>query len=327
MNDKPILDVSKWQPNTAFDWKKVANAISGLICRVQYGSATIDSQYKAHVVSAKANNIPFGHYAYGCFTSVVDAIKEANDFVYRADKAAKFLVLDVEADTLKACGGKNLAAASQAFIDTCKSAGFKTGFYYSPYMGKAYGLDQVKADFRWLPSYGADNGTPSKKPSVECDLWQYSQKCKIPGYNGYVDLSILNGSKPMSYFFPEPEKADKPSEKPKANEPKTDEYMYIVKPGDVLSKIAPKYGMTAAEMAKLNGLDNPNRIYPGQRLKTKGTAKQTPKPNKIYYVIKKGDTLSEIAASKHMTLANLLKLNPKVNPNKPIYPGDKIRIK
>jgi GH25 family lysozyme M1 (1,4-beta-N-acetylmuramidase)/LysM repeat protein len=324
---KPILDISHHQLASNFDWKKVSAAVAGLIIRVQYGSTTIDRQYKAHVTSAKANGISFGHYAYGLFTGVQDAIKEANDFLYRIDKSAKFLMLDVEKYTLAACGPTNLAAASQAFIDTCKKAGYKTGLYVSHEMYKKYGMDKVKTDFLMLPRYGKDNGTPDLKPDYPCDIWQYSQKCKIPGYNGTVDLSLLYGSKPMSYFFPEPVKADKPIEKPKANEPKTDEYMYIVKSGDVLSKIAPKYGMTAAEMAKLNGLDNPNKIYVGQRLKTKGAAKQAPKPKAIYYTVKKGDTLSGIAARYKTTTAKLDALNANVvNVNK-IYPGMRIRIK
>ena len=49
----------------------------------------------------------------------------------RADKDAKFLVLDVEDDTLASCGPTNLAKASQAFIDTCRAAGWKVGLYVS----------------------------------------------------------------------------------------------------------------------------------------------------------------------------------------------------
>ena len=45
-----------------------------------------------------------------------------------------------------------------------------------------------------------------------------------------------------------------------------------------------------------------------------------------YYVVKKGDTLSGIAAKHHTTLKNLVALNPHIkNPNL-IYPGDVIRL-
>lgn len=42
---------------------------------------------------------------------------------------------------------------------------------------------------------------------------------------------------------------------------------YIVKSGDTLSRIASKFGTTYQEIAKKNGIANPNKIYPGQVLK------------------------------------------------------------
>jgi len=195
-----IVDLSHHQPSNKINWSLAAKDIDLVIIRVQYGSKTEDREHKNHVANAKKYGIPFGHYAYGCFVNVNDAITEANDFLKRADKDAKFLVLDVEDDTVKACGTKNLAQASQAFIDTCKKAGYKLGFYTSHELYKQYGLDKVKADFLWLPRYGSDNGTPQTKPAYPCDLWQYSQKCKVAWYDGFVDLNLLNGSKPLDWF-------------------------------------------------------------------------------------------------------------------------------
>lgn len=42
---------------------------------------------------------------------------------------------------------------------------------------------------------------------------------------------------------------------------------YTVKSGDTLSKIASKFGTTYKELAKKNGISNPNLIHPGQVLK------------------------------------------------------------
>lgn len=44
---------------------------------------------------------------------------------------------------------------------------------------------------------------------------------------------------------------------------------YTVQPGDTLSKIAAKYETTYQKIAKINGIKNPNLIYPGQTLKIK----------------------------------------------------------
>lgn len=47
----------------------------------------------------------------------------------------------------------------------------------------------------------------------------------------------------------------------------------------------------------------------------------------VYYIVKKGDCLSKIAAIYDMKLSKLLALNPQIkNPNL-IYPGQKVRIK
>lgn len=44
---------------------------------------------------------------------------------------------------------------------------------------------------------------------------------------------------------------------------------YIVKSGDNLTKIAKAYGTTVDAIVKLNGISNPNLIYPGQKLRVK----------------------------------------------------------
>lgn len=47
------------------------------------------------------------------------------------------------------------------------------------------------------------------------------------------------------------------------------EIYYAVLPGDTLSGIADRYGTTYQEIAEMNGIDNPNLIYPGQYLRVK----------------------------------------------------------
>ena len=50
-------------------------------------------------------------------------------------------------------------------------------------------------------------------------------------------------------------------------EKKPEHKTYTVKRGDTLSEIAAKYGVSWREMAKLNHLDNPDLIFPGQVFK------------------------------------------------------------
>ena len=62
-----------------------------------------------------------------------------------------------------------------------------------------------------------------------------------------------------------PQSAPQPPQPPPAAEP---EYRtYTVKSGDTLSEIAASYGVDWHEMARLNNLDNPDLIFPGQVFK------------------------------------------------------------
>jgi GH25 family lysozyme M1 (1,4-beta-N-acetylmuramidase) len=192
-----IADISKWQDT--IDWSKASTELDLVIIRVQYGSSTIDSKYKEYVAGAKQYNIPFGHYAYAQYTSVNDAIQEAKDFWSRSDKNALFYAIDVEEITTK--NASDLVPATQAFIDYLHNQGAKkVGLYSGDSFYKSNGLSKVNADFLWIARYGVNNGSPSTKPSVACDLWQYSSKGSLSGVTGNVDLNALNGTKTLSYF-------------------------------------------------------------------------------------------------------------------------------
>ncbi|WP_438285246.1 GH25 family lysozyme [Bacillus toyonensis] len=190
-----IIDISKWNAGS-IKWDVLGPQLDLCICRVQYGSSMIDQYYNGYVKELEKRNIPHAAYAYGCFVSVNDAIKEADDFMARVSPNAKFLVLDTEDDTLKSCGEQKIAEASQAFINRCKSKGWKVGFYVSHHMYNKYGLNNVKADFLWIPRYGGP------KPAYKCDIWQYADG-ETGGWLdgiGKVDLNSLVGDKPLSWF-------------------------------------------------------------------------------------------------------------------------------
>ncbi|EOO05007.1 hypothetical protein IAW_05826 [Bacillus cereus str. Schrouff] len=196
--EKYIVDISKW--NDKMNWPVAVPQIELAICRVQYGSNTVDHLYNEHVANLEKYGIPHAAYAYGCYVSVNDAIVEAKDFLVRVNPNAKFLALDVEDDTVSSMKDKSkLAEASQAFIDTCKAAGWKVGLYVAHQMYGDYNLQNVKADFVWLPRYGTNDGTPQKKPSYPCDIWQYTDNGYIDGI-GKVDINLLQGDKTLGWY-------------------------------------------------------------------------------------------------------------------------------
>jgi LysM repeat protein len=103
---------------------------------------------------------------------------------------------------------------------------------------------------------------------------------------------------------------------------KNEEYqVYTVKKGDTLSEIAAKFGTTVSELVKLNSIKNPDLIYPGQKLKLKGTFTKA-----VYHTVKKGDTVSELAIKYGSTIAQIKSWNKLKDVNK-IYVGQKLRVK
>lgn len=96
---------------------------------------------------------------------------------------------------------------------------------------------------------------------------------------------------------------------------------YIVKSGDTLSAIAQKYNTTYQKIAHDNNIENPNLIYPNQRLKIYTNVSQ-----ETIYIVKSGDTLSGIAQKYKTTYQKIANDNNIKNPNL-IYPGQKLVIK
>lgn len=78
--------------------------------------------------------------------------------------------------------------------------------------------------------------------------------------------------------------------------------------GDTLSAIARLFGTTVNDIVELNAIANPNRIYPGQRLFLRVPA-STPVACCDTYIVRRGDTLGEIAERFGTTVARLVAIN------------------
>ncbi len=96
--------------------------------------------------------------------------------------------------------------------------------------------------------------------------------------------------------------------------------VYVVVPGDTLSGIAGRFGVTLGGLEAANPqITNPNLIVPGQVIRIP--------TNTVVYTVQPGDTLSGIAGQFFgVTLEALEAANPQItNPNL-IVPGQVIRI-
>lgn len=102
---------------------------------------------------------------------------------------------------------------------------------------------------------------------------------------------------------------------------------YTVQRGNTLSQIARAYGVTVSHIVEMNKIQNPNLIYPGEKLRITESNNTTLNPvlQNNYYTVQRGDTLSGIARRYGVTVQYLAKLNGIRNPNL-IYPGQLIKV-
>ena len=105
-----------------------------------------------------------------------------------------------------------------------------------------------------------------------------------------------------------------------------------VKKGETLTQIAQMYGISVSKLRSLNNLYGKKYIYTGQSLRVlskKNPAHfsnvQSDKGSKIVHVVKKGETLSEIAEAYKVGLSNIRAWN-NLYGSRFIYPGQKLVI-
>jgi LysM repeat protein len=97
-----------------------------------------------------------------------------------------------------------------------------------------------------------------------------------------------------------------------------------VQPGETLSQIADRLGISTARLMKLNGISNPDHVESGSKLtvpnsvSTSGRAKGSSSSSRATttkVTVKDGETLSEIADRHGMTVNELMRLNDLSNAN------------
>jgi LysM repeat protein len=331
-----VLDFSKWQGTV--DWAQVAQTplLKGVILRVQAGSSGPDPKYQEYVAGCKANNIPFGTYAYFLAVSVADAVQEAKDAFARMDPASVEFAIDIEQNTCK--NPEDLVPAGQAYYNYLKQQGVeRVGLYTGEYFFKPNNLDKIVVDFHWIAKYGADDGIPHAAPVVDNEMWQFTSKGHINGVKGYIDQSVITDSYFDSVFagvhvsvpvIPTPEQAKAAVVVKEPVTIKASGSTYTVKSGDTLSGIAVQFNTTVEALKSINGITNTNLIKAGQVLKVNATVtKVAPKPAAPVstYTVQSGDNLSNIATKFNTTVANLQGLNGIKDPNT-IYPGQKLQV-
>lgn len=316
----PFIDLSSYNPDTKEFFLAAKNqGALGVVVKLtegsEDGSAYVNPKAATQIRNALAVGLRVSCYHFARYTSIADAQNEARFFVKIAKQFGMYddtLMID-DAEVHSAT---DYQSVSLAFLQEVEALGYKnTGIYsmksfFTGGILNSHGFGNAKI---WEAGYGiTDLGIDNAA------AWQWTDN----GLGMSVDTSydfdgaFTVGSSNSGTVPTTPIPAPKPVEH--VGHPATG--TYTVQSGDTLSGIAAKFGTTYQILAAINGIGDPNHIWPGEVLKVTGTASQ----QSTYYV-QAGDTLSAIASKFGTTVSSLVSLNHISNPNV-IYVGQKIYV-
>ncbi len=108
----------------------------------------------------------------------------------------------------------------------------------------------------------------------------------------------------------------------------------VVKPGETLSEIAERYGVSVQRLLQLNGLKDPKDLWAGSRIQvpgapggSTGSGRSTAGASRGAgnYTVKPGETLSEIAERYNVSVERLLQVNG-LKDAKDLWAGSRITV-
>ncbi len=192
------IDVSKWQYD--INWKKVAAAgIDYAIIRLGYrgtaaeGNTAMDPYYEQNIKGALEAGLQVGVYYFTQAITVEEAIEEAN-IVIDALKGYN-ITFPVVYDTEYRDGGRandlpnaERTACVKAFCDTVLAAGYTPVVYSSTNWNILnLNMEELTGYDLWYAYYGE---AKDLYYPYEYTMWQYTDKGRVDGIDGSVDLNI-----------------------------------------------------------------------------------------------------------------------------------------
>ena len=146
--------------------------------------------------------------------------------------------------------------------------------------------------------------------------FQYTDQGRVAGIEGNVDRNLFRSTILIGNWEPVTG-----TEAPGDNGANIGSSVYIVRLGDTLSEIAQKFDSSVNAIAQLNGIQNVNLIYAGEHLRIPESGESGDR----IYIVRQGDTLSEIARQFGSTISVIARRNGIQNVNL-IYSGERLHI-
>lgn len=321
------IDISAWQRGINLDAVPADFVIIKATEGLNYVNGDCDRAYQ----QAKAAGKKLGVYHFADGNS--SGVAEADYFVDNVAGYVGEAILVLDWETHAVTRGPGYA---KEFLDRVQArTGIKPMIYMSGSVVNEWDWSSVVAgDYGlWVAYYSTDScdGYWPDAPTYPISDWsgaamlQYTSGGYLPGWGDRLDLNVFYGD-PAAWdayagggtgVTPQPQ----PTPAPEAQENAQNTDTYVVQSGDTLSGIADRYGTTYQHLAAINGIADPDLIYPGDVIVIDGVASSSGQT----YTIQSGDTLSGIAGRFGTSVAHLVTLNGIENPDL-IYAGDTIRI-
>ena len=184
------IDVSTWQGS--IDFKKVKSAgYDYVIIRAGYGKekSQKDNMFETNYKKAKSAGLKVGAYWFSYAMSPSTATAEA-DACLSCIKGKKFelpVYYDMEYQPAMSTSNSNYTKMAVNFCNKLKSNGFKSGVYSSASVYD-YLLNRKTLKNNGISIWNAEWYI---KPSISCDVWQYSDNGRINGISTNVDLDYI----------------------------------------------------------------------------------------------------------------------------------------
>ncbi|MGG7058470.1 LysM peptidoglycan-binding domain-containing protein [Clostridium tertium] len=324
------IDVSVWQGNFNFR-QALSEGVKFSILRGAYNISK-DTRFEEYYNNAKAVGLNVGVYQYSMALSVQEALEEAKFLEKNVLINKKFelpIYFDIEDNIHKNSSKEQVSNIAKVWLNYLQDKGFFVGVYSSKYFLETYLNDEIRNNYSIWVAQWAEKCTYQG----QYGMWQFGGETNLIRSNKVagvvcdqnymlVDYPSIILEKKMNGYGSSNNNGESNSNE---NSNSISVINYVVKSGDTLSEIAQNYGTTYQAIAKLNGISNPNLIYTGQVLKIQ-VLNNNSNSGTVYYTVKSGDTLSEIAQNYGTTYQEIARLNGISNPNL-IYTGQVLKIK
>ena len=191
------IDVSSWQYD--IDWEAVADAGAEFaMIRIGYrgsetGKLNPDKYAQANLEGAAAAGLDIGVYFFSQALNPAEAEEEAYYVldIIKEHNITMPVVFDWERirgeqSRSNEMDARTLTDSAKAFLETIELAGYNAMVYFNPHQSRnLYYLEELKQYDFWLASYTDRMDFPYK-----VQMWQYTEKGKIPGIETDCDFNV-----------------------------------------------------------------------------------------------------------------------------------------